>query len=159
MARLATWRFGLWRIYGRFTDDLWTIYGGSIEEIGGFMEVTPCHAMLNCFFLSAKWKACVTACNGAPKRPLHQTIEPSRRMHSHVPQLTSWVKNSKQQNKKKTWEKNLWELIAKWVQEFILGLQRYRYRSRFHLSWTTWDDSPMTCGSKLGISHWHDRQR
>jgi hypothetical protein len=89
------------------------IYGGFIEEIGGFMEVTPCHAMLNCFFLSAKWKGCVTGCNGAPKRPLHQTIEPSRRMHSHVPQLTSWVKNSKQQNPKKNIRKILWDLIAK----------------------------------------------
>ena len=39
-----------WRIYGGFMDDLRMIYGGFIEEIGGFMEVTPCHAMLNCFF-------------------------------------------------------------------------------------------------------------
>ena len=113
VARLATWRFGLWRIYwrfledwwriyGRFTDDLWTIYGGFIEEIGGLWKshhAMPCWTV---FFLSAKWKACVTGCNGAPKRPLHQTIEPSRRMHSHVPQLTSRVKNSKQQNPKKT---------------------------------------------------------
>ena len=128
-------------IYGWFMDDLWRIYRGNRRIYGS--HTMPCHAELFFFYPQSGRLA-------SQRVTVHQNVLCIRPLspqegctHMFLSYRLGWkIVNNKTQ--KKTWEKKLWELIAKWVQEFILGLQRYRYRSRFHLSWTTWDDSPMT---------------